>query len=121
MKERLVLQNDVYWKRRGRYARLLDVHCRKCKNHIAMYQKDGAGTLRRLYLDRIFSPSSLRQLQRKKGKINKALQCRKCHEVLGTLSQYKQENRKIFRLYQDAVVTRIKRAPKKKRSSLHNV
>jgi len=105
MKEHFTLQSDVYRKRRGNYARLLDICCRECKGSIAVYQKDGAGTLRRLYLDRILFPLSLGQSRKRRN----GLQCKKCHEILGTLFLYKKEKRRAFRLYQDAVITKIKK------------
>ena len=53
------LKNDIYRKARGGYARLLNISCRKCKQLLFVYQKDGPGNLRRLYLDRILPSLSL--------------------------------------------------------------
>ncbi len=101
------LKRDKYRTVRGGYSRLLNIHCRKCQAVVAAYQKDGPGNLRRLYLDRIFAPSSLIALQNKPVKKIGLLRCTKCSEILGTPYTYPKEGRKAFRLYQDAVVKRV--------------
>ena len=99
------LKRDKYRAARGR-SRILNLHCRICGNKILTYQKDGPGNLRRLYLDRIFHPKTLANLQSKNlGKIP-VLKCSKCKEELGTPYIFKKENRKAFRLYQDALVSK---------------
>lgn len=107
MMQQYHLTKDRFRQRRGGYSRLLDVRCRRCKGHVAMYQKDGAGTLRRLYYDRILDRRYISARS-----IRKPLQCRKCQEILGTPLIYKKERRRAFRLYQDAVVGRIRRSRK---------
>ena len=89
------LKKDTYKAARGKYSRIIDLHCRICGNKIATYQKDGPGNLRRLYLDRIIEPKKL-----PKNKIT----CSRCEEDIGTIYVYKKENRKAFKLYQDALV-----------------
>jgi hypothetical protein len=63
MKNKLELKRDKYKSTRGGYSRLLNLHCRKCNSLVAVYQKDGPGNLRRLYLDRILAPDKLVGLQ----------------------------------------------------------
>lgn len=109
MKNKNPLVNDVYRRARGSYTRLLEIFCRKCGSFLAHYQKDGSGNLRRMYLDRIFYPQQLTNLQNKKINELPPLQCQKCKEILGTPYVYDKENRKAFRLYVDAVVKKIKR------------
>ena len=53
------LKQDKFRKSRGGYSRFLIINCEKCEGFIALYQKDGPGPLKRMYLDRIFSPKSL--------------------------------------------------------------
>lgn len=108
MKKKRPLINDTYRKARGGYARLLEICCRKCDSLIALYQKDGSGNLRRMYLDRISYPRQLTKLQNKKWSTLPVLQCQKCKEILGTPYVYEKENRKAFRLYVDAVVKRVR-------------
>lgn len=103
------LQRDKYKSARGGYSRLLNVCCRKCENIVVVYQKDGPGNLRRLYLDRIFEPSEMVGLQSKNIKDIPALKCEKCSEVLGTPYIYIKEKRKAFRLYQDSVIKRLRK------------
>jgi ribosomal protein S27E len=93
-------KKDKYRKARGDYSRLLNVYCRKCENLILVYQKDGPGNLRRLYLDRICESTA---------KIKSVLKCAKCGEILGTPYLYPKEKRPAFRLYQDAVVKKIRK------------
>lgn len=74
-----------------------------------VYQKDGPGNLRRLYMDRIFSPEQLTGLQEIGIKDIKVLKCENCGEVLGTPYIYPKEKRNAFRLYTDAVVKKIRK------------
>ncbi len=107
MEKKLIFKKDIYWKARGKYSRFLKVCCRKCGHLILTYQKDGAGNLRRLYFDRIFSPSNLANLQNKNLKKITALKCSGCKEILGIPHIYQKEKRGAFRLFQDAVVKKI--------------
>ena len=58
-------KKDKYKIARGTYSRLLNLHCRVCGNILAIYQKDGPGDLRRLYMDRILYPKKLTNLEKK--------------------------------------------------------
>jgi ribosomal protein S27E len=108
-KTSFMFKKDKYKIFRGGYSRLLNVCCRKCKNIIAVYQKDGPGNLRRMYMDRIFAPAKLTNLQALNIKDVPVLKCKKCGEVLGTPYMYLKEKRKAFHLYQDAVIKRIRK------------
>ena len=88
---------------------MLDICCRKCGNVAVVYQKDGPGNLRRLYLDRIFAPDNLVSLQTLNMGNIPVLKCQKCSEVLGTPFIYIKERRKAFRLHQDAATKRLKK------------
>ena len=88
---------------------MLNVCCRKCESVVAVYQKDGPGSLRRLYLDRIFAPAELTDLQALSINNTLVLKCKKCGEVLGTPYIYTKEKRKAFRLYQDSVIKRLRK------------
>ncbi len=68
--------------------------CGECSEIICFYQKDGAGNLLRLYLDRIIDARcSLSE---------KALRCPNGH-MLGVRIVYSKENRNAFRLISHAV------------------
>ena len=103
------LKKDKYKSARGGYSRLLNIYCRKCENLLLIYQKDGPGNLKRLYMDRIFSPAKLVDLQTLNLNSVTALKCNKCNEILGTPFIYAKEKRKAFRLYQDAVIKKIRK------------
>ncbi|KKS56835.1 MAG: hypothetical protein UV23_C0035G0007, partial [Candidatus Nomurabacteria bacterium GW2011_GWF1_42_40] len=47
------LKRDKFRKARGGYARILEIRCEKCGHFLALYQKDGPGPLKRMYVDRI--------------------------------------------------------------------
>jgi hypothetical protein len=97
----LTLKNDRYRKNRGGHSRLLLLHCEKCKQSVAIYQKDGPGILKRLYLDRIFTPKEL------SNKRNKNLICKKCKTVLGVQDIYEKERRLVYRLFVGAIGKKI--------------
>ncbi|XOU93911.1 MAG: hypothetical protein ACNFW9_03620 [Candidatus Kerfeldbacteria bacterium] len=107
MEKILKIKKDKYKSSRGGYSRLLDISCQKCNNKILVYQKDGPGNLRRLYMDRIFSPSSLVELHKKDIKKISPLKCNKCGFIMGMPYIYDKEKRKAFRIFQDAVTKKI--------------
>ena len=90
-----ILENDKYRKSRGGYSRLLSISCQECDSQVCLYQKDGSGNLRRMYVDRIINP--------KVSVLRKDLTCPKDH-LLGVRIIYKKENRLAFRLFVDSVV-----------------
>ena len=92
------IKNDKYKKSLGGYSRLLSISCRKCKKEVCLYQKDGSGNLRRMYIDRIF--------EHKVPISSKNLNCPKGH-LLGVKVIYEKENRPAFRLFVDAVTKKI--------------
>ena len=99
MNTKLSFKNDRFKKNRGGYSRWLSLSCEKCKNQIMIYQKDGPGILKRLYLDRIIFPYNL------KGK--EKLECDKCKTILGIHTIYQKENRPAYRLFAGAVNKKI--------------
>jgi hypothetical protein len=103
-------KNDKYRRARGARTRLLNLSCRVCGKKIMIYQKDDyPGRLRRLYLDRIFFPDKLANLEDKPLNAIPTLKCSKCKEDLGTPYIYKKENRKAFKVYQDALIKKVRR------------
>ncbi|MCX6786138.1 MAG: hypothetical protein NTZ18_04835 [Candidatus Komeilibacteria bacterium] len=101
IKKMFSLKNDNYRKARGGYARFLNLYCSSCKHPLVLYQKDGPGPLKRLYLDRVLTPEI--------SKNKKELICKSCRKIIGTRYIYKKENRPAIRLYQDAITKKISR------------
>jgi hypothetical protein len=91
-------KNDRFRKARGGYSRFLQITCRKCKSRVCFYQKDGEGSLRRMYVDRMIEP--------KVSLTKKELICPKGHS-LGVKTMYEKEQRPAFRLFVDAVEKKI--------------
>lgn len=96
------LIKDKFRKTRGGYARLLDLSCEKCNNHLLIYQKDGPGPLKRLYVDRILKPKQL-------WKKEKKLVCSKCKTWLGIGAVYTKESRKCFVLFEAVIHKKLKK------------
>lgn len=90
-------QNDKYQEARGGHSRVLDVRCEKCDTHVAYYQKDGPGMLKRMYVDRFIDAKPQA----------KDLTCSNCGQILGNLIIYKKEDRPAYRLYVGAVTKKV--------------
>ena len=103
----LEFKKDRYRKTRGGYSRFINIYCSKCGNFVALYQKDGPGPLKRMYLDRIFAPELIVGLDRVVLKKLTPLTCRKCEQILGVPFLYKKENRSTFRLFEGSVSKKI--------------
>ncbi|MCX6744321.1 MAG: hypothetical protein NTX82_02240 [Candidatus Parcubacteria bacterium] len=101
MKTNFILKNDRFRKNRGGHSRFLQLFCDKCGYNLAIYQKDGPGILKRLYLDRIIFPKELSD-----GK-SKNLKCKNCNTLLGILIIYEKENRLAYRLFAGAIGKKI--------------
>jgi len=106
---KLKIKRDKYKSSRGGYSRLLDIFCRKCNKLVLVYQKDGPGNLRRLYMDRIMSPDNLISLQKQSIKNTTPLKCTKCGFIMGMPYIYEKEKRKSFRIFQDAIIKKIRK------------
>lgn len=91
---------DKYSRAREGFSKFLEIICSKCQNKIALYQKDGSGNLFRLYLDRIFEPTELREslAHMKSKKDLSGLKCGKCDNLIGVPMVYEKEDRLAFNL-----------------------
>ena len=105
MSKIISFKSDKFKKHREGQSRWLLLHCEKCANPIALYQKDGPGPLKRLYLDRIFTPNIPSQ--------TRELICKNCKIVIGAFYIYEKEKRPSFRLYQSAVFKKLAKNIKK--------
>lgn len=107
--KRYDLRKDKYSKARGGKSVFLNIFCSSCGCHLALYQKDGQGALLRLYLDRIFAPAELAQLQlinRGKGTVPN-LECPKCRALIGIPMVYQPEGRLAIRLQRGSIAKRV--------------
>ncbi|MFH1030389.1 MAG: hypothetical protein V1770_03975 [bacterium] len=100
MQIKFTLKNDKYRKARGGYSRFLNIFCDSCGEHLALYQKDGPGDLKRMYLDRILAPKIPYSTQQE-------FTCPSCKKIIGTFYNYKKEKRPAIRLYQGSVAKKI--------------
>jgi hypothetical protein len=103
----LPFKSDKYRKARGGHSRWLLLSCEKCDKPFAVYQKDGPGSLKRMYLDRIAAPEKLTDLQKRSFRQLKNLTCQPCGFLLGVPIIYPDEKRPAFRLFQGAVEKKV--------------
>jgi|GEM_PF-1083289 len=94
---------DRFVNSRDGNSHFLDLYCAKCNAHLLLYQKDGIGSLMRLYLDRIFAPADKANWQFLDLSVKKPnLTCPNCAEIIGTAMIYEPENRPAIRLQKGA-------------------
>ncbi|HEV3269191.1 MAG TPA: hypothetical protein VGZ69_00900 [Candidatus Rhabdochlamydia sp.] len=74
---------DQYTEARGE-SKMLEITCAKCHKWVLDYQKDGPGTLVRMYVDRIHHPRDLREHTFSAETISSTapLRCWNCEELL---------------------------------------
>ncbi|MEO5928276.1 MAG: hypothetical protein ABIO72_06120 [Patescibacteria group bacterium] len=99
-----ILKSDKFKKARGGYSRLLEIGCTKCGHAICLYQKDGPGILKRMYVDRMLRSDKLQNLTLKELP---QLACSSCKEHVGVPFIYKKENRLAYRLFVGSVAKKI--------------
>lgn len=91
------LQKDQYRRSRGGTSHALDITCEHCNSHIAYYQKDGPGLLKRMYVDRFIDSHP----------DGDQLHCPSCQQHLGTKINYKKEDRPAYRMFVGSVNKKI--------------
>jgi hypothetical protein len=91
-------KNDNFKRARGGSTKLLQIGCGQCGVEICTYQKDGSGTLYRMYLDRIIGPAV--SLERKD------LTCPEGH-LIAIKMIYEKESRPAFRLLPGSIVKKL--------------
>ncbi len=97
--KKTVFKSDKYKKARGGYSRLLQISCEKCAAVLCLYQKDGPGLLKRMYIDRMIQPNV--------SVTTKELRCPGCKETVGIQIIYKKEQRLAYRLFVGSVTKKI--------------
>lgn len=93
-------KKDRYTRARKGNSKLFEISCSKCGSKILTYQKDGIGSLQRLYFDRI-SECEIKDTQK--------LKCSKCSNLIGVFMIYKPESREAFRLIRGSFSKKEKR------------
>src|SRR3990167_4837045 len=104
---------------RGKYSRFLNIYCSHCGEHILLYQKDGPGVLKRLYLDRIFAPEKLSS-QQNIPLIEDIPQlfCSRCERLIAIPGIFSKEQRNVYLLLSYSFIYKISKGyypPDKKR------
>lgn len=96
MTQKFKFKTDKYRNSRGGSSKFLNIYCEHCGTHILLYQKDGPGPLKRMYLDRIVAPQRLTDLQ--SANIVPNLLCRGCKRLIAIPSIYEKEKRRAYAL-----------------------
>ena len=99
MEMKSIFKNDQYKKSRGGYSRLLEIRCERDNHFFFRYQKDGPGSLKRMYIDRIINPKNL--------DLKNGLICPEDGELLAIPIIYKKENRPALRIFVGAIKKKI--------------
>ncbi len=105
--KKLDFKKDIYREVRGGHSSFLEISCHHCDKKTLIYQKDGPGELKRMYLDRIVSPENIVELQKLSIKKVPNLVCTKCKYILAIPYVYPKEKRSAYRLFMGAVNKKI--------------
>jgi len=94
------LKTDRYRQARGGNSKILNLYCTLCGSFIVQYQKDGPGSLIRMYLDRIIGPAELLQAYGSARSTNdmQNLLCPGCQTCVATPMLYLAEKRLALRV-----------------------
>ena len=100
------IKKDRFYRSRGGTTELLSITCSQCGEQICSYQKDGAGNLHRMYLDRIIeSNPNLVIPDYQANLVEKDLPnliC-KCKNKIAVPMTYIKEDRLAFRLLHGSI------------------
>lgn len=94
----LKLKEDKYLKDRKGYSQFYSLHCAKCNEFLAHYQKDGSGAILRTYVDRINNSEYSKNFE-----IDKKFSCPKCERLIGLGYIHKKEDRPSYRIFHNAI------------------
>jgi len=102
-------ERDSAYKKRGGTAEWLLLKCGVCRTEQMFYQKDGQGSLFRLYLDRITSSDGLRPFSRTNIDNIRALNCFSCEAIIGAPMIYQKDEhpRVAIRLVDSGVIKQV--------------
>ena len=93
------LKNDKYRKARGGYSRLLEINCSSCGSNLCLYQKDGPGIIKRMYVDRIISNSKMFK--------GDNFKCTQCGNLIGYLTIYEKEKRPAYSIVHGSISKKV--------------
>ncbi len=96
------IKKDKYFDNRNGYSQIYSLHCNKCEELLTYYQKDGAGKIKRIYVDRISNSDIVKNFS-----IDHKLICPQCQGILGLGYIYQKEQRPAYKLFEGEV----KKAP----------
>ena len=100
------IRKDRFYRKRGGTTEFVLITCSHCEQQVCYYQKDGAGNLHRLYLDRIIEPNPNfaipNYLTNLVEKDLPNLIC-KCKNKIAVPMTYTKENRLAFRLLHGSI------------------
>lgn len=80
-------------------SRSLNIFCSQCKEFVLRYQKEGSGSLIRIYLKSITEPKRFKEYKHTKFKTEiPPLDCPKCQKKLGTPTIHVSGNRPAYQM-----------------------
>jgi hypothetical protein len=93
------IKRDAFFRARGGVCQLWQLACTACGQPLFVYQKDGRGSLKRAYLNRIVEPEAVASLQdlNLSARTMQPLRCGRCAVLVGTPMLH-WEGRLAFRL-----------------------
>ncbi len=105
---------DKFTKARGGNSELLSISCSQCEKEILLYQKDGPGFLKRMYLDKILAPIDLvDQVSEYSEKSNMiSLTCPECQNLIASPMLYEKEHRLAYRVINGSLKKKINKQGK---------
>jgi hypothetical protein len=84
--------------------KILELFCSQCDTHVLTYQKDGAGNLLKLYLDRVLEYNPLLVIDSYQQKSDMpALECPQCGQVIGVPMLDEKAHRLAYRVMRGAL------------------
>jgi hypothetical protein len=102
-------RQDKFTEARGGWSTLLSIFCAQCKTEVLLYQKDGPGELKRMYLDKIIAPDALAgrvAVYSETSGMDK-LSCPQCNSLMGIPMVYEKENRLAYQVAEGWVIEKI--------------
>ena len=102
-----IFKNDLYKCVRKGKSHLLELSCAERGHRVGFYQKDGAGLLKRIYIDRILAGEAMATKKISSLKSLSSLHCKKCKELLGIPVLFGEERRYAYRLFTGAITKKI--------------
>lgn len=102
-------RQDKFTEARGGWSTLLSIFCARCKTEVLLYQKDGPGELKRMYLDKIIAPDALAEKVAACSAISDMakLSCPNCKNLMGIPMVYEKENRLAYQVAPGGIIEKI--------------